>query len=98
MLVRWDRYLETSQSIRTALEADPVAATALAVTAGNADFNGFNTSVESVLSDNRSQVTAGLADARNHLDWLRLGAVLLPALTALAALWGFQLRIREYHR
>jgi CHASE3 domain sensor protein len=98
MLERWQRYQRTSGDIRTALAGDRDAAVELAIGPGNADFNGFNTSVESVLSDNRSQFTAGLADARNHLDWLQLVTVALPALAAALALWGYQLRIREYRR
>ncbi len=99
MLVRWDRYLETSRDIQLALDADERdAAVELAVGEANADFNGFNTSVESVLSDNRTQFTTGLADARNHLDWLRLATVALPIGAALACLWGYGLRIREYRR
>ncbi len=99
MLVRWDRYRDTSEDIQLALDANErVAAIELAVGPGNADFNGFNTSVESVLSDNRSQFTTGLRDARNHLDWLRVAMIGLPGLAALACLWGYQLRIREYQR
>lgn len=98
MLVRWQRYLDTSRSIRMALETDPAAAVQLAIGPGNADFNGFNTAVESVLSDNRAQFTDGLTDAREHLAWLRLAMVAIPALAAAAAVWGYQLRIREYTR
>ena len=99
MLTRWARYLETSQDIQLAIDArEGAAAIELAVGPGNADFNGFNTSVESVLSDNRTQFTSGLADARNRLNLLRAAMVALPALAAALALWGFQLRIREYRR
>ncbi len=99
MLTRWDRYLNTSQDIQLALDAGELAtAVELATGPGNADFNGFNTSVESVLSDNRSQFTDGLADARNHLDLTPLLMLALPAAAAVFALWGYQLRIREYRR
>lgn len=99
MLIRWDRYRDTSRAIQVAIAADETdAAIELAIGPGNTDFNGFNTSVESVLSDNRAQFTSGLADARNRLSWLQAAMVALPVAAALLTLWGFQLRIREYRR
>lgn len=99
LLVRWDRYLRTSQDIGLALDADERdEAVALAIGAGNSDFNGFNTAVESVLSDNRSQFLDGIAAARDRLDWLQLIMIVLPALAALTTLWGYQIRINEYRR
>lgn len=99
MLVRWQTYLETSLEIRGAADSgDRDAAVAAAVGPGNADFNGFNTSVESVLSDNRSQFADGLANADDRLRLLVPGMILLPLLAALLALWGWQLRITEYRR
>lgn len=99
LLVRWDRYRATSDEIRFAVDRNQDdAAVALATGPGNSDFNGVNTAVESVLSDNRSQFLDGVATARNRLDRLRLAGVLLPAIAALLTLWGFQRRIREYYR
>ncbi len=99
MLTRWDRYLETSQDISLAVNAgDRDRAVELAIGPGNADFNGFNTSVESVLLDNRTQFTDGLASARDRLNRLRAGMILLPVVAVALALWGYQLRIREYLR
>ncbi len=99
MLTRWDRYLTTSEGIQIALRSAGIGAAAeAAVGPGNADFNGFNTSVESVLLDNQTQFSDGLAQARSHLDWLLLLMVALPAAAVLFAFWGYQIRIREYRR
>ena len=65
---------------------------------GNADFNGFNTSVESVLSDNRTQFLDGVASARDRLNLLRIIGIALPALAAALTFLGFQRRIAEYYR
>ena len=99
MLTRWQRYLDTSRDIRDAIDAgDRDNAVATAIGPGNADFNGFNTSVESVLSDNRAQFAAGLANADDRLRLLVPGMILLPVLAGLLALWGWQIRIAEYRR
>ncbi|MEM7287364.1 MAG: hypothetical protein AAF480_13510, partial [Actinomycetota bacterium] len=99
MLVRWQTYVDTSLEIRRGADAgDRDAAVAAAIGPGNADFNGFNTSVESVLSDNRTQFADGLANADDRLRLLVPGMILLPLLAALLALWGWQLRITEYRR
>lgn len=99
MLTRWQRYLDTSRDIRDAVDSgDRDTAVATAVGPGNADFNGFNTSVESVLSDNRTQFADGLANADDRLRLLVPGMILLPLLAGLLALWGWQIRITEYRR
>jgi CHASE3 domain sensor protein len=95
--VRWDRYAITSAQIGSDLDGGRTAeATARSIGDGNRDFNGFNTAVESVLSDNRDQFLDAAASARSRLDWLRLGSILLPILAALLVLWGWQVRINEY--
>lgn len=99
MLTRWQRYLDTSRAIRDAVDSgDREGAVAAAIGPGNADFNGFNTSVESVLSDNRAQFADGLANADDRLRLLVPGMILLPLLAGLLALWGWQIRITEYRR
>lgn len=99
MLTRWQRYLDTSRIIRGAIDRnDRLEAVATAIGPGNADFNGFNTSVESVLSDNRTQFADGLANADDRLRLLVPGMILLPLLAAVLALWGWQIRIAEYRR
>jgi hypothetical protein len=94
MLVRWQRYQDTSAQLRAT--ADAAQARALAVGPGSATFNGFNFSVESVLSDNRDQFLEGLASATDRLDYLTLLALFLPLTAALGALGGLQLRLNEY--
>jgi hypothetical protein len=97
LLVRWQRYRSTSDQIVELVNAgDRVGAVELAAGSGNTDFNGFNTSVESVLSDNRTQFSEGVAAARDELDYLRPAMIALPVLAALLALWGVQLRLNEY--
>ncbi len=94
---RWDRYETTSQKVESALTANgSTAARRLAISEGNADFNGFNTTVESVLLANRDQFNDAVASAGHRMRWLRLGAILLPLLAALLTLAGYQLRINEY--
>ena len=94
MLVRWQRYQDTSAQLRSTTDA--AQARALAVGPGSATFNGFNFSVESVLSDNRDQFLDGLASAARRLRSLTLVALLVPLVAAIGALGGFQLRINEY--
>lgn len=94
MLVRWQRYQDTTAQLRAT--ADPAQQRIIAVGPGSATFNGFNFSVESVLSDNRSQFLDGLASAADRVGNLTLVALFLPLLAALGALGGFQLRINEY--
>lgn len=90
---RWQRYVGTVAAER---QAPPAAAKAIAVGAANADFNGFNFSVESIVGQNRDQFLHGLTIATT--DAARVPtAVLLLLLSAVAvSLWGFQLRINDY--
>jgi hypothetical protein len=94
MLVRWQRYQDTAVQLRATTDA--AQARAVAVGPASATFNGFNFSVESVLSDNRSQFLDGLASAADRVGSLTLVALLLPLVAAAGALGGFQLRINEY--
>ncbi|MGH9225588.1 MAG: hypothetical protein ACRD2W_17790 [Acidimicrobiales bacterium] len=94
MLVRWQRYSATVDQLRAAPSND--ARRTIAVGPGSSAFNGFNFSVESVLSDNRAQFLGGLEDAGDRLRWLPAITLLLPLGAAAAALLGFQLRINEY--
>ena len=94
MLVRWQRYQDTSAQLRAT--SDATQARAIAVGPASATFNGFNFSVESVLSDNRDQFLDGLASAARRLRSLTLVALLVPLVAALGALGGFELRIHEY--
>jgi len=95
--LRWDRYLETSAVIAEQLGAGNIAAARdTAIGAGNRDFNGFNTTVESVLLSNRDQFDESVDSAANRLDWLLIGTLVLPLLAAAFVLAGYQTRINEY--
>ena len=95
--VRWQRYALSGTEISEALALGQ-AETAIAVASGKATsaFNGLNTQVESVLSDNQAQFLEEVDDARQSLDWLRWVVVIGAVLAALLAWSGFALRIREY--
>ncbi|HEX2118628.1 MAG TPA: hypothetical protein VHF91_05555 [Acidimicrobiales bacterium] len=94
MLVRWQRYQDTAAQLRATTDA--AQARAVAVGPASATFNGFNFSVESVLSDNRDQFLEGLASAARRLGSLSLVTLFLPLVAAIGALGGLQLRINEY--
>ena len=95
--VRWQRYLEASDAINDALIADDVSgATQLAITAGNGDFNGLNTAIESVLLDNRDQFNEAIESAAARLDYLVFGTVVIALLASACVLFGYQRRINEY--
>ena len=94
MAERWQRYRDTVAALRSA----PSAADARAVAVGrsNAEFNGFNFSVEAVLGQSRGQFLAGLETAADRTERVPTAALLLVLGALVAALWGFQLRINDY--
>jgi len=95
--IRFDRYAATADAIAADVNAGRIdEAVSRSVGDGNRDFNGFNTAVESVLSDNRDQFFDTASSARGRLNWLRLGTILIPIIAAGLALWGWQVRIDEY--
>lgn len=103
ILVRWQRYRDTSAAIRstagqsTASGASGLAAArTIATNEGNSTFNGFNLAVESFLADNRTQFVEKLDAANDRLRGLRLAMIVLPILAAALALWGVQIRWNEY--
>lgn len=79
--LRWNRYLQTS-------ERD--------VNLQFSNFNGLNTSIESVLSDNRGQFNSGVASAASAVANAGAYVVVVSVLGLLAGLYGLQLRLREY--
>lgn len=95
--VRWARYVEENQRSLDALNrGDNATAEAITQGAANSAFNGFNTTVEAALLDNREQFLNQLDTASDSLQWLRgliLGGSLLAAVLAW---WGFAQRIGEY--
>lgn len=97
IISRWTRYVETSDEIQNALAANDIAlAETLTQGPANSAFNGFNTSVEAALLDNREDFLDRLQDASGALRWLR-GAILIGSLlAAVLTWWGFAQRIGEY--
>ncbi len=59
-------------------------------------FNGFNTTIESVLLDNRSQFTQGVEDADRPTRWLPWLAVIAPLVGIVGVLVGAQRRLGDY--
>jgi len=94
---RWVSYISTSAKVSNALSSNgTTAARSIAISDGNRDFNGFNTTVETVLLKNRDQFAASVDSSVNRLKWLQLGAIVLPLLAIMFALIGYQARINEY--
>lgn len=91
---RWQRYRDTVSTLRSA--PSPAEARAIAVGRSNAEFNGFNFSVEAVLGQSRGQFLAGLEAAAARTSRVPTAALLLVLGALVAALWGFQLRINDY--
>lgn len=94
---RWIRYRTTAEEIIALAE---VGRDGDAVSGfqgqGLSTFNGLNTSIESVLSDNRTQFTNGVADAADAAGSLPIYTVILPVLAALATIYGVQRRLGDY--
>lgn len=100
---RWTRYRATAESILDATNS-PISETAqgeadaasLVRGQGLADFNGFNTAIESVLLDNRVQFRDGVGRARNIVEFLPWIVLALSALAALLSVAGIQQRRQDY--
>ena len=93
---RWDRYLTASASIRTLLQSNDDDGARAQVAASNQSFNGFNTTAEALSLFNQDEFTASVLDANARLQWLSIGALLLPLIAALLAWLGYRPRINEY--
>lgn len=94
---RWDRYRRQSNQIQVELAAgDLTSAEALTQGPANSAFNGFNTSVEAALLDNREQFLAQLDNASGRLALLQFLILIGTVVTALLVWSGFALRIGEY--
>ena len=91
---RWQRYRDTVAALRSA--PSPADARAIAVGRSNAEFNGFNFSVEAVLGQSRGEFLTGLETAADRTSRVPTAALLLVLGALVAALWGFQLRINDY--
>ncbi|MEM7275158.1 MAG: hypothetical protein AAF547_18900 [Actinomycetota bacterium] len=97
LLVRWTRYEDAARSIDALARAgDQAGAVALYQGEGLATFNGLNTGIESVLSDNRSQFIDGVDRASQAVSTTPFLTIILPVLAALAILLAIQRRLGEY--
>ncbi len=97
VVARWDRYVDENARSQAALDrGDLAAAEAITQGAANSAFNGFNTSVEAALLDNREQFLGQLQNASDSLQWLRGFILVGSLLAAILAWWGFAQRIGEY--
>lgn len=91
---RWERYeaevdavqaLTTPEAANERFEGEAVGA-----------FTGLNTTLDSVLSDNRGQFLDGLDRAATAVNLLPYAGTVLAVLAALATLLGVQRRLGEY--
>ena len=97
LAVRWQRYRDAVAAIDgEALSGNQAAAVELFQGEGLSAFNGLNTAVESVLSDNRSQFTDGVDRASRAVSTTPFLTIILPVLAALAILLAIQRRLGEY--
>ncbi len=95
--IRWERYETAARQIdATAERGNRDRAVELFQGEGLSTFNGLNTAVESVLSDNRSQFIAGVSEAADAVGTTPFLTIILPVLAALAILLAIQRRLGEY--
>ncbi len=95
--IRWARYAEVATAIEDEVDAGRRdEAVALFQGEGLSTFNGLNTAVESVLSDNRQQFLDGVDRARSAVAITPFLTIILPVLAALAILLAIQRRLGEY--
>ncbi|MEL7155803.1 MAG: hypothetical protein AAFN30_04305 [Actinomycetota bacterium] len=95
--VRLERYQSTTATILgLADRGDTESAVETFRGSGFSAFNGLNTSIESVLSDNRAQFDDGVEGAAGAADLLPLLTVVLPLLAAVGIVLGIQRRLRDY--
>ncbi len=95
--VRWTRYREVAVDV-VALADTAVSGNAVSVFQGEglSTFNGVNTAIESVLSDNRTQFTDGVTLARSAVERLPWICLLLAVLAGVLSIVGFQQRLGDY--
>ena len=94
---RWTSYVAINDQSQIALgDGDRDLAEAITQGDANSAFNGFNTSVEAALLDNREQFLGQLDDAATGLRGLQLSILIGSLLAAVLAWWGFAQRIGEY--
>ena len=93
---RWARYRATTSDIAALADGSPDEAITRFQGSGISAFNGLNTSIESVLSDNRVQFIDGVEGAASAVRWLPVLTIVLPLIAALTIVWGTQRRLEEY--
>jgi hypothetical protein len=94
---RWGRYRDTSQEILDLAEQGDLSEAIEAFQGkGSSTFNGMNTTVEGVLSDNRAQFHDGVAGAADAVGSLPLTVAGTSILAALATILGVQRRLDDY--
>jgi len=95
--VRWDRYRNTlSDLVNLIGEGETGRAIAEFQGPGLSTFNGLNTSIESVLTDNQTQFNDGVDVAASAMNLLPLLTLVGSALAALGVLLGVQQRLKDY--
>ncbi|MEM9616107.1 MAG: hypothetical protein AAGA59_24455 [Actinomycetota bacterium] len=95
--VRLSRYESATNDILfLAEQGDTDAAIDAFRGSGFSTFNGLNTSIESVLSDNRAQFTDGVDGAASAVNPLPLLTLVLPVLAAIGVVFGVQRRLSDY--
>ncbi|MDH3683769.1 MAG: hypothetical protein OEV40_27925 [Acidimicrobiia bacterium] len=93
---RWVRYRSTMEEITALAGRDRATAIERFRGPGLSTFNGFNTSIESVLSDNRTQFLGGVEQAADATNLIPVATVLLPVAAMLAVVVGVQRRLGDY--
>lgn len=93
---RWAAYRSSIGTITGTAASDPATAAGLYQGDGLSAFNGFNTTVDSVLLDNRLQFVDSLERGAGWVSFLPYLGIVLPVLAALAALLGIQRRLEQY--
>ena len=97
LATRWERYRETAGSIiDLQTGGDGGQAIDQFRGAGLSTFNGLNTTLESVLSDNRAQFADGVASAADSVRWLPAVTIVGSVLAALGLLGGLQRRLGDF--
>lgn len=97
LATRWARYRAAVESIAGAANgADSGRAITEFQDSGLSSFNGLNLSIESVLSDNRTQFSDGVDAAADAVNLLPLFSLVLPLLAVIALVFGVQARLRDY--
>ena len=95
--IRWDRYQSTARQIEAlAQSGDTEGAITLFQGEGLSTFNGLNTAIESVLSDNRTQFRDGVNRASSVVNFTPILTIIGPVLAALAIMLAIQRRLGEY--